>query len=87
MTNDSSVLEQPYKIISVYRVEPPRGAKGSNWHRYVIAQGTNVIHGHRQGSLNDVMRVAQEFVVRLNERRSGKSGRINLALTPTKNGH
>ncbi len=37
MTDESSALEQPYEIVSVRRAKPPPDAKGTNWHRYVIA--------------------------------------------------
>jgi len=42
--------------------------EGSNWHRYVIAfEGTNTIHGCRQGRLKAVTR-AVEIVAQLNKR-------------------
>ena len=81
-------MEQLYEIVSVQRAEPPRGAEGSNWHRYVIAQGTNTINGWRQGNLEAVTRVVEEFVTQLTERQLGKRGRVNLVLpTPKKNIH
>ncbi len=81
MTDESLALEQPYEVVSVRRAKPPPGAEGSNWHRYVIAfEGTNTIHGHRQGSLKAVTRAAEEIVAQLNERHLGKPGRVNLAL-------
>jgi len=50
MTDESPAMDQPYEIVSVRRAEPPPGGKGSNWYRYVIAfEGTNTIHGCRQG--------------------------------------
>ncbi len=87
MTDESSTMEQLYKIVSVQRAEPPRGAEGSDWHRYVIAQGTNTINGWRQGNLEAVTRVFEEFVAQLNERQLGKRGRVNLVPTPKKNIH
>ena len=81
MTDESLALEQPYEIVSVRRAKPPPGGKGSNWHHYVIAfEGTNTIHGHRQGSLKVVTRAVEEIVAKLNERHLGKPGRVNLAL-------
>jgi hypothetical protein len=51
MTDESLAVEQPYEIVSVRRATAPPGAEGSNWHRYVIAfEGTNTIHGYRQGA-------------------------------------
>ncbi len=78
-------MEQPYEIVSVRRAEPPPGGKGSNWYRYVIAyEGTNNIHGCRQGGLKAVTRAVEEIVAQLNERqrlgRSTKPSRVHLVL-------
>ncbi len=85
MTDESSALGQPYEIVSVQRAEPPPGGKGSNWYRYVIAfEGTNNIHGCRQGGLKAVTRAVEEIVAQLNERqrlgRSTKPSRVHLVL-------
>ncbi len=85
MTDESSAMEQPYEIVSVRRAEPPPGGKGSNWYRYVIAfEGTNNIHGCRQGGLKAVTRAVEEIVAQLNERqrlgRSAKPSRVHLVL-------
>ncbi len=85
MTAKSTALEQPYEIVSVRRAEPPPGGKGPNWYRYVIAfEGTNNIHGCRQGGLNAVTRALEEIVAQLNERqhlgRSTKPSRVQLVL-------
>ncbi len=74
-------MAQSYEIVSVRRAEPPPGGKGSNWYRYVIAfEGTNAIHGCRQGGIKDVTRAVEEIVAQLNERHLGKLGRVHLAL-------
>ena len=85
MTDESSTMEQPYEIVSVERAEPPPGAEGPYWYRYVIAfEGTNNIHGCRQGGLKAVTRAAEEIVAQLNERqrlgRSTKPSRVQLVL-------
>ncbi len=84
MTDESSALGQPYEIVSIQRAEPPPGAKGSNWYRYVIAfEGTNNIHGCRQGGLKTVTRAVEEIVAQLNERHLGhstKPSRVHLVL-------
>ncbi len=85
MTDEFSALEQPYEIVSVQRAEPPPGGKGSNWYRYVIAfEGTNNIHGCRQGGLKAVTRAVEEIVSQLNERQhlahSTKPSRVHLVL-------
>ena len=84
MTDESIALGQLYEIVSVQRAEPPPGGKGSNWYRYVIAfEGTNTIHGCRQGGLKAVTRAVEEIVAQLNERQSvhlSKPRRVHLVL-------
>ena len=80
-------MAQPYEIVSVRRAEPPIGAEGSNWQHYVIAfEGSNSIHGYRQGNLKTVTRAAQEITAKLNERHRmpkyavRKPARVDLML-------
>ncbi len=81
-------MEQPYTIVSVRRAKAPPGGKGSNWYRYVIAfDGTNTIHGCRQGGLKAVTTAVEEIVAKMNERHLGKPGRVNLIPTPKKKTH
>ena len=62
-------MGQSYEIVSIQRVGPPPDGKGSNWHRYVIAfEGTESIHGYRQGRIKDVIKAVEEIVTQLNER-------------------
>ena len=78
-------MARPYKIVSVRRAKPPPGAEGSNWYRYVIAfEGTNTIHGCRQGGLKAVTRAVEEIVAQMNQRHLGKPGRVNLVWLPKK---
>jgi len=73
-------MRQIYEIVSIQRTEPPADAESSdaessNWYRYVIAfEGTNTIHGCRQGSLKAVTSAVEEIIVQLNERHSKKRG-------------
>ncbi len=85
MTDESSAMAQAYEIVSVRRAKPPPGGKGSNWYRYVIAfEGTNAIHGCRQGGLKDVTRAVEEIVAQVNERHHlghlSKASRVELVL-------
>ena len=77
-------MGQAYEIISIRRAKPPPGGKGSNWYRYVIAfEGTNTVHGCRQGGLKAVTREVEEIVAQLNERHLGhlsKLSRVHWAL-------
>ena len=74
-------MVQPYEIVSVRRAKRPPGGKGSYWYRYVIAyEGTNTIHGCRQGGLKAVTRAVEEIIAKLNERHLHNRGRVRLAL-------
>ena len=77
-------MTQAYEIVSVRRANPPPGGKGSNWYRYVIAfEGTNTVHGCRQGGLRAVTREVEEIVALLNERHLGhfsKPSRVDWVL-------
>ncbi len=88
MTDESSSMGQTYEIVSVRRAEPPPGAEGSDWHRYVIAfEGTDTMRGCRQGQLKAVTRAVEEIVAQLNERQSGKRGRVHLVWPPKEKLH
>ncbi len=77
-------MRQSYEIGSVRRAKPPPGGEGSYWYRYVIAfEGTNTIHGCRQGGIRPVTRAVEEIVAQLNERHLGhlsKPSRVHLVL-------
>ena len=77
-------MTQAYEIVSVQLAKPPPGGKGPNWYRYVIAfEGTNTVHGCRQGGLKAVTREVEEIVAQLNERHLGhwsKPSRVHWVL-------
>ena len=73
--------EEDYEIVSVEPTDPPRDMVGTGWHRYIIMQGENAIHGYQRGNINAVRRAVEEIVARLNERRYGKSGRVHLTMS------
>ena len=74
-------MAQAYEIVSVRRAKRPPGGKGSYWYRYVIAyEGTNTIHGCRQGGLKAVTRAVEEIIAKLNERHLDNRGRVQLVL-------
>ena len=88
MNDESLAVEQPYEIVSVRRAAAPPGGKGSNWYRNVIAfDGTNTIHGCRQGGLKAVTTAVEEIVAKMNQRHLGKPGRVNLIPPPKKKTH
>ena len=74
-------MGQIYEIVSIEPAEPPPGAKGSYWYRYVITfEGRNTITGYRQGSLKYVTNGLVEMIAQLNERHFKKRGRADLVL-------
>lgn len=68
----------PFELKSIRKEQPPAGAEGLGWHRYVITQGGNTIVGHRQGSTSSVTMAVEDIVLRLNERRVGSFSRALL---------
>ncbi len=77
-------MTQSYEIVLVRRVAPPLGAEGTFWCRYVIAfEGTDTIHGSRQGGLKAVTKAVEEIVALMNERHLGhwsKPSHVDWAL-------
>ena len=75
------MIEKDYEIVSVEPADAPENMEGSGWHSYIIGQGKNKIQGYRQGDLDSVTRSVEEIVLRLNERRIGKRGRVHLDMS------
>lgn len=84
MSQAASTVTDPYEIVSIKRSEPPSGMEGSDWYRYEIIQGDNRIHGYRSGNRKNVTRAVEGIVAQLNERRSGKRGRVQFIPSPKK---
>ena len=78
MTNKTLGNLLPYKLKLIQQTAPPAGAGGSNWYFYEIAQGANIIHGYRQGSLKTVTMLIEENIALLNARQLGKRGNAHL---------
>ena len=64
--------ELVFELVSIDETKPPKGSEGSDWFKYEISQGENIITGYRRGSLRTVKRDVKTIIVGLNERRSGK---------------
>lgn len=75
------MIDEDYVIVSVEPTDPPRDMVGTGWHCYVIEQGDNRIRGYQRGSAKAVKRAVEEIVARLNERRYGKKGRVQLTMS------
>ncbi len=69
---------QPFKIIELTKTDPPESDDERDWYRYVISQGDKPIIGLRQGSKRSVKEAIDEVVLRMNERRLGKTGRPSV---------
>jgi hypothetical protein len=80
----ASRQDHPFRVSSITRADAPEGALSPDWYRYEIAQGQNAIVGHREGTLSAVTQAVADIVIRLNERRLGKSGRVHLTPGPKK---
>lgn len=75
------MIENDYEIVSVEPADPPGGMNGTGWYCYIIEQGENTIRGYKRGDIKSVTRAVEEIVVRLNERRYGRSGRVQLTMS------
>lgn len=78
------MIENDFQVSSVKPMEPPSGSESSEWHSYVIVQGSNTIRGFREGNLKTVTSAAEAIVAQLNERRMGKRARAQLVIAKTK---
>ena len=74
---------QPFKIIELIKSDPPESDDEREWYRYVISQGDKPIVGLRQGSKRSVKAAIEEVVLRMNERRLGKTGRPSATRKTT----
>lgn len=79
------MMDNDFQISSVQPMDPPSGAQASEWHSYVIVQGSNTIRGFREGNLKSVTQAAEAIVAQLNERRMGKRARAQLVIAKSKN--
>lgn len=79
------MIDNDFQISSVKPMDPPSGSQASEWHSYVIVQGSNTIRGFREGNLNSVTKAAEAIVAQLNERRMGKRARAQLVIAKSKN--
>ena len=75
------MIDEDYEIVSVEPTDPPPDMVGTGWHCYIIEQGSNRIRGYQRGSTRAVTRAVEEIVARLNERRYGKKGRVQLTMS------
>jgi hypothetical protein len=78
-------VKEDYEVLSVEPAEAPYNLDGADWYRYVIVQGDNKISGYRQGNLHSITSSVEEIVLRLNERRIGKGGRVHIVMSRKSN--
>lgn len=55
-----------YRVALVEKSAVPQGAKGEDWHRYVLENGCASITGWRRGSLQEITQHAIDCTERLN---------------------
>ena len=85
MADETPKVVRHYEVVSVESVEAPAGLEGDDWYQYVIAfEGSETIQGYQQGGRTAVTGAVKELVGQLNERHSGKRGRVNLVSTPAR---
>jgi hypothetical protein len=77
---DTLVLADPYEIVSIRAVSAPTGTAGADWHRYEISQGVNRIVGYRSGGIDSVTEAIESIVIRLNQRRKNRRGRVHVII-------
>ncbi len=75
---DAPELTEPYELLSVDKTDAPAEGDTGVWCRYQITQGHNIITGYRKGSRTAVTKAAKVIVADLNERRTGRRGRVHL---------
>jgi len=73
-------LAHPFEIVSVAAATAPSGTSGGTWFRYEICQGPNRIVGFRAGNKDGVTEHVRLMVLRLNERRRHRRGRVHVVL-------
>lgn len=83
-TTDGPELGEPYELESVDKTEASMEGDNGVWCRYTITQGANTITGYKKGSRTAVTKAAKVIVADLNERRTGRRGRVHL--TSSKSG-
>jgi hypothetical protein len=71
-------LDEPYELCSVDKADAPLEGDDGQWCRYTITQGKNQITGYKKGSRTAVTKAAKVIVADLNERRTGRRGRVHL---------
>ena len=57
-----------YKIKSIEKVNPPKGATSKRWYKFIIENDKNTMINLRSGSEKEIRKIASEAVKRLNEK-------------------
>lgn len=80
MTDNTNAMPaaRPFEIVALEQTESPDGSDSDDWYRYELTQGTTTITGYKQGGAEQVREEVDSLVLRLNERRAGKTSRVHL---------
>lgn len=60
--------EKAYQVVKVEKMDPPEGASGGNWYRYVIELEGQTIVGSRRGTQKQVTEYAKECAENMSSR-------------------
>lgn len=64
-----NVVNDAYRVLSIERTVAPGGADETDWFKYQIGVGKDVVTGYRRGTLLVVQRDVEDVVDGLNDRR------------------
>lgn len=70
VTSPAGLQIQQYEVTSCEKADPPSGAEGKNWYRYVVDNGRSEITAYCQGTKKQVIAHTSDFVEKLNARLS-----------------
>jgi len=60
--------DKGYRVVTVEKTDPPEGASGGSWYRYVIELDEQSIVGNRRGTLKQVTEYARECAENMSAR-------------------
>ena len=65
---NDQIIKEPYRVVTVEKIDPPEGMPGKSWYRYVIERGNSTIDGIKPGTLKAVTDHAHTVANDLNSR-------------------
>ena len=68
--NEKPIIK--YQVISIDKIDTPKGMPGDDWYCYMIGYGKSKVEGKKPGTLKDVTRHAETVANDLNARSQSK---------------